>query len=114
MAEAKKTGANTHRATQRGYAVDPTSLAGVLVEPGEPVPAGIPVSTEWMEPVKRGDRALAGAMDEALDQTPKDVDLTQVGMAGLKAMAAERHINPKGLSEDELILAIKAKDDPLR
>lgn len=110
----KKTGDNTHRATQRGYAIDPTSNAGVLVEEGEIVPADQPVSEIWMEPIKKADAKLAAAMEEALDPTPKDVDLTQVGMPGLKAMAAERHINPKGLSEAQLIDAIKAKDDPLR
>lgn len=109
----KHTGDNTHRATQRGFAVDPKTGAGVLVEEGEIVPADQPVSTEWMEPIK-GNKALAAALDEALDPTPKDADLTQVGMPGLKAMAAERGINSKGLSEKDLITAIKAKDDPLR
>jgi hypothetical protein len=52
MADAKKTGSDTHRATQRGYAVDQKTGAGVLVEEGELVPAGIPVSENWMEPVK--------------------------------------------------------------
>jgi hypothetical protein len=54
MADAKKTGSDTHRATQRGYAVDQKTGAGVLVEEGELVPAGIPVSENWMEPVKAG------------------------------------------------------------
>jgi hypothetical protein len=67
-----------------------------------------------MAPVKKADQKLAGALEEALDPIQKDADLTQVGMPGLKAMAAERGINSKGLSEKDLIAAIKAKDDPLR
>ena len=43
-AEPKKTGEATHRATERGYA------GGAIIEPGEPVPAGIPVSIHWMAP----------------------------------------------------------------
>jgi hypothetical protein len=109
----KKTGADTHRATQRGYAVDTTTGAGVLVEAGELVPANIPVSDEWMERVK-GDRELAAAIAEGQDPLPKDVDLTQLSKPALEAMAAERGINPKGLSKDDLITAIKAADEPLR
>lgn len=122
MADVKKTGANTHRATRRGYAVDPNTGAGVLVEEGEFVPAGIPIAHEddediengWMQPVSKADARLGAAMEEALDPIQKDADLTQVGLPGLKAMAAERGINSKGLSEKDLIAAIKAKDDPLR
>lgn len=107
MADAK-TGPNTHRATERGYAVDPDSNAGVLVEEGEMVPAGIPVSETWMKPVKKGDRALAQAVGEALDPHPKDVDLTKLNLAALQALAAERGINPGSLSKKELVTAIKA------
>jgi hypothetical protein len=112
MADVKKTGSDTHRATQRGYATDPKSHAGVLVEQGEMVPANIPVSDEWMEPVKKSDRALAGAIDEANDLHPKDVDLTKLNVAALQAMAAERGINAEQdgqiLSKKDLIAAIKA------
>ena len=101
-----KTGDNTHRATARGYAI--VNNQGVLVEEGEMVPSGTPVSEEWMVKVKASDRSLAGALDEALERPQKDADLTQVGLPGLKAMAAERGINPKGLSEEDLITAIKA------
>lgn len=108
MADVKKTGAETHRATQRGYAVDPDSKAGTLVEEGELVPAGIRVSTEWMEPVSKKDRAAAAAIEEALDPHPKDVDLTKLDKAALQAMAAERGINVDGLGPKALIDAIKA------
>jgi hypothetical protein len=109
MADKKQlTGADTHRATERGYAIPDGTNAGQLIEDGDMIPANVPVGS-WMEPVKGKDRALAGAVAEALDESPKDVDLTQVGVPGLKAMAAERGINPKGLSEADLITAIKAE-----
>lgn len=38
----KLTKADSHVATARGYA------SGVIIEPGEQVPEGIPVSNEWM------------------------------------------------------------------
>lgn len=112
----KLTGDDTHRATQRGYAIPqtdpPEERGGVLVEEGELVPAKTPISTEWMEPVKRGERALAGAVEEALDPAQKDVDLTQLSKPALEAMAAERGINVGGLSKADLITAIKAEREP--
>lgn len=112
MADKKKTGAETHRATQRGYVVDSTSKAGVLIEPGEIVPAGIPVG-EWMEPIKKGEVARIAAAEEATDKHPKDVDLTKLDTSALQAMAAERGINVeqagKKLSKADLIAAINAK-----
>lgn len=110
----KKTGSETHRATERGYAVDPNTGAGVLVEPGEMVPADQPVSENWMEPVKKSEQKLAGAIEEALDPLKKDVDLTKLDKAALQAMAAERGINVDGLGPKDLITAIKAADDPTR
>jgi hypothetical protein len=57
-APAKRTFAKTkegsHVATMRGY------VNGHMIEEGMPVPAGIPVSTEWMAPAKK-----AKAEDEA-------------------------------------------------
>lgn len=64
----------------------------------------------WARPANDVEYAAAQASDNAVT----DVDLTQVGLPGLKAMAAERHIDPKGLSEDALITAIKAWNDPTR
>jgi hypothetical protein len=110
----KLTGANTHRATERGYAIDGGGKgAGQLVEAGELVPAGVAVGS-WMEPVKKGDRALLDAVEEAQEPIKRDVDLTQLTMAALQAMAAERGVNVKGLNKDDLITAIKAADDPTR
>jgi hypothetical protein len=37
-----QTSPGSHVATRRGYA------AGTIIEPGEPVPAGIAVAEEWM------------------------------------------------------------------
>lgn len=102
MADAKTTEAGSHRATERGYA------GGELIEAGRLVPAGVPVGS-WMAPVKKGTEALQRAVDEAQDKRNDDVDLTAVGLPGLRAMAAERGINVKGLSEKDLITAIKAE-----
>jgi hypothetical protein len=110
----KKTGSDTHVATQRGYAVDSKTSAGLLVEPGEFVPADVPVSEEWMKPVKAGDRRLMDAVQEGLDPLPKDVDLTKLDKSALQAMAAERGINVDGLSKADLVTAVKAADDPAR
>ena len=109
---AKLTKADEYRATQRGYAFDPDSKAGVLVEEGEPVPANIPVSEEWMEKIKGSKRAVEAAVDEALEAKPKDVDLTKLNVAALQALAAERGINAEQdgtpLSKADLITAINA------
>ncbi len=102
-AKVKETTAGSHRATQRGYA------GGELIEPGKLVPANTPVSEEWMEPTKKGGEALARAIDEAQDMRNDDVDLTALSKPALEAMAAERGINVKGLTKDDLITAIKAE-----
>lgn len=102
MADVKKTTAASHRATERGYA------GGTIVEPGDLVPEGTPVGS-WMEPVKKGEQRLARAIEEAQDPINDDVDLTALSKAALEAMAAERGINVRGLTKDELITAIKAE-----
>jgi hypothetical protein len=128
MADEKKTGPNTHRATKRGYAV--VEGVGTLVEEGEMVPAGVPVAIDpahdddaehengWMAPVKKSNRALNAALEEGLDPLKKDVDLTKLAVPALQALAAERGINVeqdgKSLSKAELVAAIKGADDPLR
>jgi hypothetical protein len=106
--KAAKTGINTHRATQRGYA------NGVLVETGDYVPDGIAVSKDWMERVDGKTDRLEDAVNEALDPLSKDVDLTKLSKPALEAMAAERGINVDGLGKDQLITAIKAAHDPKR
>ena len=99
----KMTTATSHRATQRGYA------GGEIVEPGDLVPADTPVSENWMEPVKKGEQAVARAVEEAQDPHNRDVDLTALSKQALEAMAAERGINVKGLTKEDLITAIKAE-----
>jgi hypothetical protein len=109
----KKTGDNTHRATQRGYAIDPKTAAGVLVEEGDIVPADQPVSDNWMEPIKKGDRELAAAIEEAQDPLRKPADLSQLKRPALEALAAGKGVNVhKGLSDDDLRQAITAADEP--
>lgn len=110
--KAAKTGTNTHRATMRGYAIQVGEGSGVLVEEGEIVPPNVPVSDEWMEKLDKGEAKVAGAVAEAQDENPKDVDLTALSKSALEAMAAERGINVKGLSKDDLITAIKAEREP--
>lgn len=110
--EAAKTGDNTHRATMRGYAIPIGTSAGQLVEEGEIVPANVPVSDEWMEKLDKKDGKLQAAVEEAQQDHPTDVDLTALSKSALEAMAAERGINVKGLSKDDLITAIKAEREP--
>lgn len=107
---AVKTGPNTHRATERGYAV--SALGGVLVEPGEVVPEGVPVSENWMERVDgKQDRELARAVAEAQAPIQDDIDLEQIKGDALTAMAAEKGINRGKLGDDKLRDAIRAAYD---
>ena len=80
--EKELTGSNTHRANQPGYA------SGVLLQSGDFVPAGIPVSDNWMDEVD-GSSKLQRAVNEALDPQPGDVDLNQLSKAALEARAAD-------------------------
>lgn len=104
----KLTGGDTHEATQRGYAIDPTTKAGILIEEGELIPVNQPISDEWMKPVDKKDRALRGAIEEALDFKPKDVDLTGASAAAIEALCLMSGITTKGLSKDDMILAYNA------
>lgn len=72
------------------------------------VPADQPISDAWMEKIGKKDRALAGAVAEALDPHPKDVDLTKLNVAALQALAADAGINVDGLSKGDLITALNA------
>lgn len=103
----KLTGSNTHRANQPGYAF------GQLIDTKKMVPAGVPISTVWMDEVE-GSAALEKAVEEAQDAQPDDVDLTQMSKAALEAMAADHGINPGGLAKADLITAIKAAYDKNR
>lgn len=119
----EKTGDRTHIATARGYSI--VDGGGVLIEPGEFVPAGTPISLApddrsddsdpravagvgWMKKVAKKDRDLLDANAEALDEKPKDVDLTQLGVPALQALCALVGINPGKLDKDELIAAYNA------
>jgi hypothetical protein len=109
---AAKTGDNTHRATARGYAIPAGTSDGVLIEDGEIVPANVPISEEWMEPLNKKTARLTDAVNEAQQDHPTDVDLTKLDKAALQAMAAERGINVDGLGKADLITAIKAEREP--
>ncbi len=103
-----RTGSDTYRATQRGYAINPDNGAGVIVEQGEMVPADQPVSELWMEKVNAKDRKLAAAVEEGLDLKPKDVDYTQASLPALQALAMLYNMNVGDLGKADLITAIKA------
>lgn len=107
MAESR-TGANTHRAIERGYA------KGQLIEPGQMVPAGVVVSDRWMESLTKKEARMAEAIEQALDPQPDDVEIQNLSREALEAMAAERGIDPKGLTKKLLVDAIKANRDNTR
>lgn len=111
-----RTGAHTHRAMMRGYAVpDGADGAGVLVEVGEIVPAKVPVSDEWMEKIKGGKAEREAAAAEAQQPLKDDPDLTQLSKPALEALATEAGVTSvKGLSKDDLIAAINAQRDNTR
>lgn len=110
-----RTGANTHRAIARGYAVpDGADGAGALVEAGEIVPANVPVG-EWMEKLPKSKAAREDAVAEAQQPLKDDPDLTTASKPALEALAIEAGVtNVKGLSKDDLIAAIKAERDNTR
>lgn len=102
MTKEKLTTANSHRATERGYATD-------IIEPGEMVPAGIPVSTEWMEPVNKKEAEMTRALDEALDPSDADVNVEELSGDALTGYAAGLSINRGKLSDKDLRAAVTAK-----
>lgn len=115
-AKLRRTKANSHRATMRGYAVpDDANGAGVLVEAGEIVPADVPVSDEWMTKIKKSDVALEDAVAETLQPLKDDPALEELSKPALEALATEAGVTSvKGLSKDDLIAAIKAQRDNTR
>jgi hypothetical protein len=120
MADEKKvelTKQDSHRATERGYAIpqrkegqDPP--AGELIEAGKMVPAEVPVSENWMEPVGgKAEQRLARAVEEAQDPQPDDIDLEQIKGDALTAHAARFGINRNRLADADLRKAIRAAHD---
>lgn len=119
--EVKKTGSDTHKAIQRGYAIDPDSKAGVVIEEGEIVPAGQPVSDQWMEAISKKKEkgapsaALAAALEEVTADRKDDPDLTQLDEPALQAMAVLMGVTRvKGLDKDDLITVINAVKEQRR
>lgn len=103
MAKDNLTTATSHRATQRGYA------GGDIIEPGDLVPAGTPVSEAWMEPLSRKQGDLARALDEALSPDDADVNVEELSGDALTAYAASLHINRGTLNDKNLRAAVTAK-----
>lgn len=103
MSKGKLTTTNSHRATERGY-------DGVeIVEAGEMVTAGIPVSAEWMEPVNKREAELTRALDEALDPNDADVNVEELSGDALTGYAAGLSINRGKLNDKDLRAAVTAK-----
>jgi hypothetical protein len=101
-----KTGAGTHRATQRGYA------AGQLIEEGDAVPEGIAVSEVWMEKVKGSDKGMAERFDEVQDSKKDDPALDSLSIAALQLRATEAGVTDvTGLKKADLISLINAERD---
>lgn len=112
LKSAKRAGPNTHRATERGYAI--VEGQGILVEAEEMVPAGAVIGS-WMEPIKKGDQRVMDAVEDAQRETKDDPDYTALSKPALEALATDAGVtNVKGLSKDDLITAIKASADRSR
>lgn len=109
MTKVKLTGADTHRATQRGYAIPEGATAGTLVEAGELVPAKVAVSDEWMERISGKEAELDRALEQALDPKPKDVNIEELKGQALTAHAASLDIDRGKLNDDDLRSAVRAK-----
>jgi hypothetical protein len=45
------TAENSHRAVERGMVSGTKETGPYLVEPGETLPGGVPISERWMEPI---------------------------------------------------------------
>jgi len=103
MTEQKLTKANSHRATERGYA------GGEIIEPGDLVPAGTPISDLWMEPLSKKEGEVARAMDEALSPNDADVNVEDLSGDALTGYAASLSINRGKLNDKDLRAAVTAK-----
>lgn len=98
-----------YRATQRGYA------GGAIIDPPALVPAGVPVSKEWMEKVKGKEDAAARAVDDAMADRKDDPALEELSKGALEALATDVGVTSvKGLSKTDLITAIRAADEQRR
>jgi hypothetical protein len=108
------TGEGTHRALERGYAIDTISHAGILCEPGDVIPANATVG-EWMEeipPETRADKQDATkerVIAEATAPRKGDPVLEDLSLEALQALATDAGVQSvKGASEEDLIAAIRA------
>ncbi|WP_420140149.1 hypothetical protein [Sphingomonas sp.] len=54
----------------------------------------------------------AHAIEVSVNPVPNDPVYEDLDEAALKAIAVEKHVNPKGMKKDELITAIKAAVEP--
>lgn len=76
---------------------------------GQPFTTAKPKGDTWEE-VSKVEKAVLDAQQEIKG----DVPLEALDLSALRAFAATKGVNPKGLGKDDLITAIKAADDPTR
>lgn len=81
---------------------------GRMYDPGEPFTTDAPKGKEW-DTISPVEKAAAEASDPKNQQ---DIDYTKMSKSALEAVAAEKGVNPSGLSKDDLIDAIKAANEP--
>jgi hypothetical protein len=81
---------------------------GRMYAPGEPFVTADEPGEQW-ETVTKGEAAAAEAAQKG---PPNDVPLDSLSGDALKAFAATKKVNPKGLSDAELRTAIAAADEP--
>lgn len=85
----------------------PVYTGGRMYAAGEPFTTDDKPGKEW----DAVDKAEKAAIEASQKQT-QDVDYEGLALAALQAIAAEKGVNPKGLSKPDLITAIKAADEP--
>lgn len=91
-----------YRALQRGY------MDGMIREPGE-VFATADTKGSWMEEFKDKSTPVERAVDDTMASKKDDPDLTTFSQEALEAEALRLGLtSAKGLSKDDLIVAIRA------
>jgi hypothetical protein len=81
---------------------------GKLIPPGEPFSTVDEPNDNW-EKVSKVEVAAAVASDKTVHP---DVNFDAMGVAELRAVAADKKVPFDGLSKKDLITAIKAADEP--
>lgn len=75
---------------------------------GEPFVTTSEPGAKW-ERISKGEKAAADASSKLVNTQP---DLESLDLSALKALAATKNVESKGLSKADLVTAIKAVDEP--